>query len=158
MKRSDNRGRRRNQRGNAVIEASLLMPWVVFLFLGAFDFGFYAHALISTENAARAAALYTSTNFNIAQAEWLSPAPPSQPGACQYVLGELRKLPNVGDGVTNCNALPVRMAVAQPIAHPDGSFSTRVSVTYQTVPLFALPWMPGRLTMTRSVEMRIAGD
>lgn len=150
--------RRWNQRGNAVIEVSLLMPWVVFLFLGVFDFGFYAYALISTENAARAAAMYTATDFSIAQGEWLAPVPPSQPGACQYVLGEMRKLPNVGDRVTDCNALPVRMLVAQPIANADGSYSTRVSVTYQTVPLFPLPWMPGRLTMTRSAEMRIAGE
>jgi TadE-like protein len=36
----------------------MLLPWVLFLFVGAYDWGFYAHALISTENAARTAALW----------------------------------------------------------------------------------------------------
>jgi len=39
---------------------ALLLPWYFFLFVGTFDWGFYAHALISTEAAARTAVLYTS--------------------------------------------------------------------------------------------------
>src|SRR5260370_41507229 len=50
--------RRQGQRGNAIIEASLLAPWMLFLFVGVLDLGFYTHAAIATENAARVAAQY----------------------------------------------------------------------------------------------------
>jgi Flp pilus assembly protein TadG len=49
-----------DERGHAMLEAALLLPWVLFLFVGAFDLGFYNYALISTQNAARVAAWYTS--------------------------------------------------------------------------------------------------
>lgn len=147
--------RKSGERGNAVVEASLLVPWILFLFMGVFDFGFYAYALIATENAARVAALYTSSNLVIARQEWMAPSPPSKPGACQYVLGELKKLPNVGTNLTGCSALPVKVTVYQPTPQADGSFSSRVSVTYQSVQLFSLPWMMGRLTATRTAEMRV---
>src|ERR1700683_705240 len=52
--------RRRRQRGGSALEMALLLPWYFFLFVGTFDWGFYAHALISTEAAARTAVLYTS--------------------------------------------------------------------------------------------------
>lgn len=40
-------------RGHAVIEVALLSPWIFFLFVGTLDMGFYTHALIATQNAAR---------------------------------------------------------------------------------------------------------
>jgi Flp pilus assembly protein TadG len=43
-----------------VVEFSLLVPWFLLLFIGAFDFGFYAYMLISTQNAVRVAVLNTS--------------------------------------------------------------------------------------------------
>jgi hypothetical protein len=150
--------RKQGQAGNAVVEVALLLPWIVFLFMGVFDFGFYAYALISTENAARSATMYLAGSYSVAEGEWQAPAPASQPGACQYVLGELRKLPNVGASVTGCSATPVQVSVQQPALQADGSYMTRVSVTYRTVPLFPLPWMAGQMTITRNVEMRIFGD
>jgi Flp pilus assembly protein TadG len=42
--------------GNSIVEFSLMAPWILFLFAGAFDWGFYAYALISVQNAARVAA------------------------------------------------------------------------------------------------------
>src|SRR5437868_11738001 len=49
-----------NERGHAVVEAALFMPWLAFLFIGAVDFGFYGYALINTQNAARVAVMQTS--------------------------------------------------------------------------------------------------
>ena len=56
------RHRRRNgrERGNAVIEVSLLAPWIFFLLVGILDLGFYSYAAIATENAARVAAQYAA--------------------------------------------------------------------------------------------------
>ena len=46
--------------GNSIIEVTFMMPWLLFLFVGVFDFGFYAYALIATQNAARAVAVHNS--------------------------------------------------------------------------------------------------
>src|ERR1035441_6069459 len=86
------------ERGHAVLETALMLPWVLFLFVGAFDFGFYNYALISTENAARVAAWYTSQTATTAT---------DATTACTYALAELSALPNVGAGMTTCNAAPV---------------------------------------------------
>lgn len=156
MEERTRRGRRSG--GNAVIEVTLLMPWFVFLFMGVFDFGFYAYALISTENAARAAALYSSTGYGVAQTGVGDPVSSSSP-TCRIVLGEMRRLPNVGTAVTSCDALPVRVKAELLGPDPtDGSWSSRVTVTYQTVQLFPIPGLTGRLTANRSVEMRIFGE
>ena len=52
---------RKNRRGGSALELAFFLPWYIFLFIGAFDWGFYAHALISAENAVRVAVLYTSS-------------------------------------------------------------------------------------------------
>ena len=39
----------RRERGNSIIEFSLMTPWLILLFIGAMDWGFYAYALICTE-------------------------------------------------------------------------------------------------------------
>jgi hypothetical protein len=40
--------RERRRRGGSVLEMARLMRWYVLLSVGAFDWGYYAHALIST--------------------------------------------------------------------------------------------------------------
>ena len=81
---------KRHERGNSIIEFSLMAPWLIFLFVGAMDWGFYAYALIATESAARVSCLYTSTNTADAS---------DNTTACTYALGQLKKMPNVG---TSC--------------------------------------------------------
>jgi Flp pilus assembly protein TadG len=71
--------RRQGQRGNAIIEASLLAPWMLFLFVGVLDLGFYTHAAIATENAARVAAQYGAAGAGTAG---------DSAGACTYALQE----------------------------------------------------------------------
>src|ERR1700704_5922445 len=78
--------RRSRRSGGSIIEMTLLVPWYVFLFVGVFDWGYYAHALISTEAAARAAVLYTSKNSVTAN---------DQATACIYALNELKVAENV---------------------------------------------------------------
>ena len=55
-------GSRRKRRGSALIELTLLSPWILFLFIGIVDLGFYSYALISVENATRIAGEYCSQN------------------------------------------------------------------------------------------------
>lgn len=143
---------RRNS-GHAVIETALVAPWIFLLFIAIFDFGFYAYAGIATANAARVAALYTSSSVGAAT---------DTAGACQYALEELRSLPNVGTAVTTCGALPVQVfacssagACGFTCSAAEGAATTAcVKVTYQTVPLFPIPGLTGRLTVNRIAEMR----
>ena len=138
----------------------MLLPWALFLFIGAFDWGFFAWDLIATENAARVAAMYTSSNAGTVS---------DSAGACAYALAQLAYAPNVasnprinsstplpvgvGTGAT-CNSAPVTV-VATSLTGPDGSPASQVSVTYQTPLLIPIPGvLPNQVNITRVVKMR----
>jgi Flp pilus assembly protein TadG len=138
---------RRRDRGSALIELTLLAPWVLFLFVGILDMGFYSYALISVENATRVAAEYTSQTTSTAT---------DLDTACTMVRKELVNLPNVTN-LSSCNATPLTVT-ATSVTGPDSSNAASVSVTYQGVSLIPIPGLlMGRLNVTRSVQMRIKG-
>ncbi len=156
----DTAARERNRRigsrsGHAVIEVALMAPWIFFLFVGVFDFGFYAYAAIATENAARVAVLHTSSSIDMVL---------DQTTACQLVLGELRALPNVGPGTTDCSNSRVNLVLRRlddstnpPSA--DGSVSAQVALTYTTIQMIPIPGLlMGQMPLTRVVEMRVKED
>src|SRR5262249_30957954 len=116
------------RRGGSALEMALLMPCYIFLFIGAFDWGFYAHALISTDTAPRFAALYTSG---------ISPTAADQPNACSLVIQELSIASNVS-GITTCNSLPV-IVTATSKTGADGQVASEVAVTYRTQQLIPIP-------------------
>src|ERR1700756_1448468 len=89
--------RKRRQSGNSIVEVALLAPWIFFLFVGIFDLGFYAYAIICTQNAARAAATQTASSVGVQSASI----------ACDAAWNELRGLPNVAGISKNCAQLPV---------------------------------------------------
>ncbi|HLH15837.1 MAG TPA: TadE family protein [Bryobacteraceae bacterium] len=142
--------RRRRCRGGSALEMALLMPWYLFLFVGAFDWGFYAHALISTESAARVAALYASQSAGKAG---------DLAHVCPIVLSELSVAPNVGSNMTTCNALPVIVTTSYlPKGGADGQDAAQVSVTYQTVGVIPIPGLlENQATFYRVVQMRLRG-
>jgi len=129
--------------GHAVLETALLAPWIFLLFAGTFDMGMYGYALISTQNAARAAAVYTSTSTAKAG---------DSVRACQYTLAEMSSLPNV-QGVSTCTNYPVIVS-ATPVTGIDGASASSVSVSYRTPQLIPIPGLMGRLTVTRTIQMR----
>lgn len=138
------RGSRR-ERGSAFVEFVLLFPILFFLFIGAFDAGFFCYTMITVQSAARVAALYTSGS---------SATSASQSGACTYVLGELQSMPNYSSLPSACGASPLTVT-AQSLTGPDGQPASKVTVTYQTVQLIPIVGLPGQLSVTRSVEMRV---
>jgi Flp pilus assembly protein TadG len=143
----DTTNARRKRRGSALVELTMLSPWIFFLFVGIIDIGFYSYGLISVENAARIAAEYTSQTSTTAS---------DQAGACTKVLAELSNLSNVA-GLTSCGATPL-MVTANAVTGPDGGAATSVSVTYQTISLIPIPGLlQSQLTFTRNVKMRIKG-
>lgn len=142
------------ERGHSVVEVGLMAPWIFFLFIAIFDFGFHTYALISVQNAARAAALFTSSSVRSA-ADSIT--------ACYYVRRELADLANVRT-LTSCSAAPL-IVTAEAVNSADSPpppasplAASRVTVQYQTASLIPLPFIPAQLTITRAVEMRVRTD
>ena len=141
------------RRGNAIIEFSLLMPWLIFLFVGALDWGFYTYSLISTQAASRVGAVYASSSPG---------AMADKAGICMYALEQLRKMPNVGSGLSSCatgtgvsSSSPVASSVTS-VTGIDGKPAVQISVTYQTpvyIPLMTS--LPKQAVITRTMQMRM---
>ena len=124
-----------------------MFPWLVFLFVGALDAGFYMYALIGAQSAARIAVLYTSSSAATAS---------DSAGACALVLKELSGMPNIGSGVTSCGSLPVIVTATGPTTDQFGNTYSTVSVQYQTLQLMPIPGiLAGRFTLTRVAQMQI---
>lgn len=142
---SSERAKSDRTRGHAVIEAALLLPCLVFLFVGAFDMGCYCYAMIGVENAARVAAEYTATSSYTA----------SDSGtACTLARNELASVPNLG-GVSSCGSLPLKVN-ATAINGTDGWPASQVSVQYQSNWFIPIPGLlTGRLNITRVAQMRL---
>jgi Flp pilus assembly protein TadG len=145
--------RRKRQRGGSALEMALLLPWYFFLFVGTFDWGFYAHALISTEAAARTAVLYTSQSVATAA---------DQADACTLANEEMRIVPNISNSdATTCTSSPlvvaaVQTGVGQSVASPDNLPGSQVTVTYSTLSLIPIPFvLTNKATFNRVVQMRL---
>jgi hypothetical protein len=136
-----------NNSGSSIIELTLLVPWILFLMAGIVDLGFFTYSLIAVENAARVAATYTSKSHAAAS---------HQAGACDRVLLEMARVPNLGGVSSTCNAAPLIVTAERIPAGPDGEEATSVTVTYQGAALIPIPGLLlGRLNVTRNVQMRV---
>lgn len=131
------------RKGQALVELALLAPWIFFLFISAADIGFCLVADIDVQNAARTAALYSSS----------ASAPAS--GECAAATQELQSLPNYADvAAAACSGTPFQVAFVQLTSGADGNPAVQVTVTYQTIPLIPVPLVfSGALTFVRTVEM-----
>lgn len=143
------------RRGSSIIEFSLLLPWYVFLFVGAYDYGFFSYSLIATQTAASVGANYCASN---------STTTTDATTACGYALDQLRNMPNVGYSMTNCGSgstvtATVPLAVtASSVTGPDGYPAASVTVTFLTPQLIPIPGLlPGQLTISRTVKMPVRG-
>ena len=136
---------RKKQSGHSALELAFFFPFLLFLFIGTFDWGFYNWALITTENAARVAALYTSSG---------SGAVTDSAGACSYALAELAYAPNLSS-VSSCSSSPLTVSATE-VVGPDGSNAAQVTVAYQTMQLIPIPLLlTGQITINRTVTMPI---
>jgi len=131
--------KRERLRGQALVELAILAPWIFFLFISVVDTGFCLVALIGVQNAARAAALYTSSLSVTANT---TPAS----AACGVVRNELQALPGYSSSSnTNCSSASLQVTASQNTAQ------TVVTVTYQTISLIPVPGLfSGPYTITRS--------
>jgi len=136
--------KKRGRRGQAVLEFAFFLPYLILTFVAAFDCGFYAWALMKTSDAARIAAIYTSSS---------AATEANSSGACTYVLAEMADAANL-QGVTTCTANPLTVTAAL-VTGPDGVNASQVTVAYQTLPLIPIPGLPGQLTITRVVVIPV---
>jgi Flp pilus assembly protein TadG len=139
--------RRKGQRGGSALEMALMLPWYMFLFVGTFDWGYYAHSLISTESAARVAALYTSQSSATAA---------NQSVACILANEELRVATNISSsGTPTCASSPL-IVTAAAVTGPDNNSASQVSVTYTTISLIPIPLLlEKQATFYRVITMRL---
>jgi Flp pilus assembly protein TadG len=137
--------RKRRSSGHSVIEVALMAPWIFFLFVGVLDFGFYAYALISTQNAARVAALHNSVSKEAA-------SDPDGSG-CQIAIAELQW---ASYGRTlNCAGSPLNVS-SKLVAGADGNDAAQVTVTYQTIGMIPIPGVfTSQLTINRTAQARV---
>lgn len=148
-KRTDSRPLRKqrsSRRGGSLLELTMLMPWYAFLFVGAFDLGYYQHALVSTEAAARAAVMYTSQNSTTAT---------NQATACIYALNELKITQNVPSS-SSCNAAPLIVTASLVNSGADGLPAASVTVKYQTLGLIPIPGLlSNQFWFSQTLQMRL---
>jgi Flp pilus assembly protein TadG len=152
---------RGGRRGNNIIEFSLLVPWYIFLFVGAVDSGFFCYSLIATQTAAREGALYCAASQS---SPCVDAAGSTQ---CLYALDQLRMLPNVGATMNTCGTgttvtttVPVAVSTATITTPPASATApgTSVTVVYLTPAMIPIPGLfPGQVTITRTVKMPFVG-
>ena len=140
-----NSHRKQRSRGHSVLEVALMAPWIFLLFVGVLDFGFYAYALISTQNAARVAALHNSISKEAA-------SDPDSSG-CAMAQTELKW---AAYGRTlSCSGSPLSVN-SQLVTGADGNDAAQVTVTYQTMLMIPIPGvLSSQLTINRTAQTRV---
>lgn len=131
-----------------------MTPWIFFLFVGVFDFGFYSYAFITTQNAARVAAM----------AGALGSAAPDPTTTCNLVVAEMNSLPDTQSYVPGTYACPVdtvptntqRIAINTPTTEveTDGSTAAVVTVMYKPQTMIPIPGvLNGPVTIYRTAKV-----
>jgi hypothetical protein len=128
-----------------MMELALFSPWIIFLFVGTLDWGFYAYSLITLETATRNAASWNSNHST----------PTDTTTACQIVTGEMSALINM-HGVTTCGGTSAVSLTATQVTGPDSENAAQVAVTYTTPHMIPIPGLLNKqFTITRVVTMKL---
>jgi Flp pilus assembly protein TadG len=147
---------KKTEKGNAIMEFALIAPLLFPLILVIFDFGLYAYAFISVQNAARVGVLRNSGGVESAS---------DQSSACSMAIEELRGMPNIGSSFTSvCDHEPLSVKAVLLCPTPtncsgaaatvDSQPAAQVTVTYKVPDLFRFPLISPQ-TITRSSQMRM---
>jgi Flp pilus assembly protein TadG len=138
------------------MEFALIAPLLFPMFLVIFDFGLYAYAFISVQNAARVGALHNSGGVDSSG---------DQASACTMAIQELLGMPNIGSSFSSsCTSSPLTVTAVElcpssancsgSMASVDGAPAAMVTVTYNVPDLFRFPLLAPQ-AITRSSQMRI---
>lgn len=132
-------GRARHQRGQSLVEFALLLPLLLIIALGVFDFGRVYFAYVSVTNAARNGAQYAS--FSTERAGDLE-------GIRGAALADTENLLNTSPTNPDVSAATGLDSQGKTYA------SVTVSYTFET--LFPWPGIPDSVDVERTVRMRVA--
>jgi Flp pilus assembly protein TadG len=139
-------GRTGGRKGSAVVEFAFLLPWFLFIFVGVLDMGFYNYALVTTESAARVAAISASASTTTAS---------DSATACNFALQELASNINMS-GIGACGAGSPVTVTATSVTGPDGQPAAKVTVLFTTPQLIPVPGLlPAQITLVRAVTMKL---
>lgn len=126
----------RRRRGTATVEFTLLLPFLILMFVMAVDFGRVFYYSLALENCARAGAVYAADPIEAAQ----SPYPSYQAAA----LAETTNFPsNPSLSLTTGTDASSNNYVA-------------VTATWQFQTITSYPGIPNTLSLTRTVQARSA--
>jgi Flp pilus assembly protein TadG len=130
-----------------MVEFVLNFLLLFYLFIGIVDFGFFGYAAVAVQSAARVAALYTSSAAS---------HDTDQTTSCTMIRAELNVLPNYSALPSSCNASPLTVT-ATTTTDTNSKTAAKVTITYQTISIIPIPGLPGNLSITRAVQMRVRG-
>lgn len=132
-------GQARSQRGQSLVEFALLLPLLLIIALGVFDFGRVYFAYVSVTNAARNGAQYASVSTERA-------------GDLDGIRGAA-----LADTENLLNTSPTNPDVsAETGLDSQGKTYASVTVSYTFETLFPWPGIPDSVDMERTVRMRVA--
>ena len=146
-------GARRRERGNTLVEFSLVLPALMVLVLTVCDAGLYVAAFTAVQNASRSAVLRNSGGQESAV---------DQASACSVAADQLRGFPGVVTG-TACTSSPLTVtssycagntACGTRSSSADGAPSALVTVRYTLPGVFRIP-LTKLHTITAVSEMKI---
>lgn len=143
--------RLRNSEGSSFIELALLLPFLLFLFVGAVDLGRLYFMCVEVTGAAQAGALYGVQN------------PSDASGMQSAAAAGASSL----SGITTTASYGCECSDG---SSPSASCSSTPSCTYnyvnyvdvassvQYTPIFNYPGLPSNMTVTREARMRVGSD
>jgi Flp pilus assembly protein TadG len=129
--------KRSSRKGAAAVELAMWLPFLAFLWLGAFDFCRVFYYAVVVESCARSGAIYGSYNQTTAK---------DDAGIKDAAANK------DGSGIlTTANITVTRDNDANPT-------NLKVSATYTFSIVSKLPWVPNTLTLTRTCELTVPPD
>jgi Flp pilus assembly protein TadG len=141
------------RRGTATVELAILLPFLVALFLGAFDFARLFYVTITLENSIHNAALFGAQVFDNQNQQWI--------GNQQYWQGPSGQVSG-GKGAAELDATSLNPALSDSNisitsgTDADGNAVNIVTVTYTFNTLVPYPGLPSSVTITRTAQVRVA--
>ncbi len=140
--RGGNARQRRSRSGAAAVEFAIVLPLLLLLFLGACDFGRFAHTQVAVSNAARAGAGQASRHrpTTATRPQW-------EAGIRLAVGDELKELAGF-----EANRLAITIAWVE---EPDATSRASVQVSYPFRTLVSWGVIPDLFTFRETVVFRI---
>ena len=144
----------RPTRRAATVELAFLLPFLMALFLFAFDFARIFYVTITIENAIHNAALFGSQVFDNQNQQWI--------GNQQYWQGPSGQVASQAKAAAEFDGTNLSPALADGNINitsgtdADGHPVNIVTVTYTFSTIVPYPGIPSPVTITRTAQVRVA--